>query len=50
MRELGRSHGGLTTKVHLACDGMGQPLSIVITPGYRQNILHARSLSRRGEV
>lgn len=30
---LGRSRGGLTTKFHLACDGKGRPLSIVITPG-----------------
>jgi transposase len=30
---LGRSRGGLTTKVHLACDGRGLPLSLVLTPG-----------------
>lgn len=30
---LGRSRGGLTTKVHLACDGRGRPLSVVLTPG-----------------
>lgn len=30
---LGRSRGGLTTKVHLACDGRGLPLSVVVTPG-----------------
>ncbi|WP_435852469.1 IS5 family transposase [Streptomyces sparsogenes] len=30
---LGRSRGGLTTKVHLAVDGRGLPLAIVITPG-----------------
>ena len=34
---LGRSHGGLTTKFHLACDGKGRPLSIVITPGQRHD-------------
>ena len=27
---LGRSRGGLTTKMHLACDGRGRPLSIVV--------------------
>ena len=32
-RALGRSRGGLTTKIHLACDGRGLPLSFVITPG-----------------
>ena len=30
---LGRSRGGLTTKVHLACDGGGLPLAVVVTPG-----------------
>lgn len=28
---LGRSRGGLTTKVHLACDGRGLPLAVVVT-------------------
>ena len=32
---LGRSRGGLTTKLHLACDGKGRPLSVVVTPGQR---------------
>jgi transposase len=30
---LGRSRGGLTTKVHLACDGRGLPLAVAVTPG-----------------
>ncbi|MFI9787156.1 IS5 family transposase [Kitasatospora sp. NPDC051984] len=30
---LGRSRGGLTTKVHLAVDGRGRPLSIVLSTG-----------------
>src|SRR5579859_5220663 len=34
---LGRSRGGLTTKFHLACDGKGRPLAIVITPGHRHD-------------
>lgn len=34
---LGHSRGGLTTKFHLACDGKGRPLSIVITPGQRHD-------------
>lgn len=32
---LGHRRGGLTTKFHLACDGTGRPLSIVITAGQR---------------
>jgi transposase len=30
---LGRSRGGLTTKLHLAADGRGRPLTIVLTEG-----------------
>jgi transposase len=32
---LGRSRGGLSTKVHLACEQRQKPLSIVITAGQR---------------
>ncbi|GLX98559.1 hypothetical protein Hesp01_65090 [Herbidospora sp. NBRC 101105] len=28
---LGRSRGGLTTKIRLACDGHGRPLSVLVT-------------------
>lgn len=30
---VGRSRGGLTTKIHHAVDGNGRPLAIVVTPG-----------------
>lgn len=30
---LGRSRGGVTTKIHLACDGRGLPLAVVVAPG-----------------
>jgi transposase len=30
---LGRSRGGLTTKIHLAVDGRGRPLSLLLTAG-----------------
>jgi transposase len=30
---IGRSRGGTTTKIHLACDGHGRPLSVVLTGG-----------------
>jgi transposase len=32
---LGRSRGGRTTKLHLACDGRGRVLAVVLTPGQR---------------
>ncbi|WP_436844277.1 IS5 family transposase [Streptomyces subrutilus] len=30
---IGRSRGGLTSKIHLACDGRGRPLAFVVTGG-----------------
>ena len=30
---LGRSRGGLTSKIHLVVDGRGLPMSIILTPG-----------------
>ncbi|WP_093471594.1 MULTISPECIES: IS5 family transposase [unclassified Streptomyces] len=30
---LGRSRGGLTTKIHLASDGSCRPLAVLVTPG-----------------
>jgi transposase len=30
---LGRSRGGLTSKIHLAVDGRGLPMSVLLTPG-----------------
>ena len=34
---IGRSRGGLTTKVHHAVDGNGMPLAIVVTGGQRND-------------
>lgn len=34
---LGRSRGGLSTKIHFAVDGNGRPLSIVVTGGQRHD-------------
>jgi transposase len=34
---LGRSRGGFSTKVHLACDGKGRPLSVVVTCAERHS-------------
>ena len=34
---VGRSRGGLTTKVHTAVDGKGRPLAVVVTGGQRND-------------
>jgi transposase len=30
---IGRSRGGLSSKIHLAVDGRGLPMSVILTPG-----------------
>ncbi|WP_406840950.1 IS5 family transposase [Streptomyces sp. AHU1] len=47
---LGRSRGGLTTKIHLSCDGRGRPLAILLTPGRRNDGICARPLLERIRV
>ncbi|MGJ5832021.1 IS5 family transposase [Streptomyces ossamyceticus] len=47
---LGRSRGGLTTKIHLACDGRGRPLAVLLTPGQRHDSVCARPLLERIRV
>jgi transposase len=32
---IGKSRGGLSTKIHLSCDGKGRPLSVALSPGQR---------------
>ncbi|MFI9256069.1 transposase [Streptomyces sp. NPDC053069] len=44
---LGRSRGGLTTKIHLACDGRGRPLAVLLSPGQRNDSPCARPLLER---
>lgn len=40
-QELGRSRGGFTTKLHAACDALGNPLRFYITPGQRSDYTQA---------
>ncbi|MER5297474.1 transposase [Streptomyces pharetrae] len=47
---LGRSRGGLTTKIHLAFDGKGRPLAILVTPGQHHDSICARPLLERIRV
>jgi transposase len=41
---LGRSKGGFSTKLHLACDGKGRPLCVVLTPGQRHGSTQLEAL------
>ncbi|MGW0489090.1 hypothetical protein [Streptomyces olivaceus] len=39
---LGRPRGGLTTKIHVACDDKSRPLATLVTPGQRHDSVCAR--------
>jgi transposase len=41
---LGRSAGGFSTKVHAACDALGNPIRFLITPGQESDYTKALEL------
>jgi transposase len=43
-RAIGRSRGGLTTKIHAAVDALGLPVRFAITPGHWGDCPQARGL------
>lgn len=46
---LGYSRGGFGTKLHLLCDGFGNPLAAVLSPGQRHESLFLEDLVAAGE-
>lgn len=41
---LGRSRGGFSTKIHLKVDALGNPLTLLLTPGQQHDITQAPAL------
>lgn len=41
---IGRSKGGLTTKIHALCDALGNPLKFILTAGNKSDITKAAEL------
>ena len=41
---LGRSRGGLSTKIHAAGDALGSPVRLIGDPGQENDITHAHEL------
>jgi transposase len=41
---LGHSRGGFSTKIHLACDGLGNPVKIILTPGQKHDVTQGPQL------
>jgi transposase len=47
---IGRSRGGLTTKIHVRVDGKGQPITFHLTPGQRGDVTQAQTLLESGII
>ncbi|MDL2259487.1 IS5 family transposase [Deltaproteobacteria bacterium OttesenSCG-928-K17] len=43
-QNIGRSRGGLTSKIHTLCDALGKPLKFVITAGQTNDYTQADAL------
>ena len=43
-QQLGRPRGGFGTKIHAACDGLGNPVKFLLTPGQTHDITQAATL------
>ena len=43
-QSLGRSRGGHSTKIHLACDALGNAIRFVVTGGQRHDLTEAEAL------
>ncbi len=41
---IGRSHGGLTTKIHALVDALGNPVDLMLTPGQAHDLACAEPL------
>ena len=48
--QLGRSRGGVTTKIHVAVDGLGKPTKIVLSPGQDHDVTKAPELVHDSEA
>jgi transposase len=48
--QLGRSRGGVSTKIHVAVDGLGKPTRIFLSPGQDHDVTKAPDLIRDSQA
>ena len=48
--QLGRSRGGVSTKIHVAVDGLGKPTKILLSPGQDHDVTKAPDLIQGSEA
>lgn len=49
-KAIGRTRGGLNTKLHAIVDGLGNPVTFLLSPGNDHDSVHAVELLRRIEI
>ena len=49
-KAIGRTRGGLNTKLHAIVDGLGNPVTFLLSPGNDHDSIHAIELLRRIEI
>ena len=49
-QDIGRSSGGLSTKIHATCDALGNPTGIFLTPGQTHDLVGFDNLSNNLEA
>jgi transposase len=47
---LGTSRGGLTTKIHILCEGQGKPIAVGVTPGQQAENTQVEALLDRVRI
>ena len=49
-KAIGRTRGGLNTKLHAIVDGLGNPVTFLLSPGNDHDSVHAIELLRKIEI
>ncbi|WP_418055082.1 transposase, partial [Pseudoflavonifractor phocaeensis] len=49
-KAVGRTRGGLNTKIHAIVDGLGNPVDFLLSPGNDHDSVHAVNLLRKVEI
>ena len=49
-KAVGRTKGGLNTKIHAIVDGLGDPVAFLLSPGNDNDSTHAIELMNRTDI
>lgn len=49
-KAVGRTKGGLNTKIHAIVDGLGNPVAFLLSPGNDHDSIHAIELMKKADI